>query len=128
MSEVKVLKRKFSVGMICILTITTLLFVGCSNGSKGANNSKGVNNTQQTSTTVAPGSNSTIADLGSNSTTNKDAKNITDIDLMNSAKEDSSVQLDSVDTEAQQLSSEEIDSLLNDNSGLNNIPTNFSAK
>ena len=119
MSEVKVLKRKFSVGMICILTITTLLFVGCSNGSKGANNSKGVNNTQQTSTTVAP---------GSNSTTNKDAKNITDIDLMNSAKEDSSVQLDSVDTEAQQLSSEEIDSLLNDNSGLNNIPTNFSAK
>lgn len=128
MSEVKVLKRKFSVGMICILTITTLLFAGCSNGSKGANNSKGVNNTQQTSTTVAPSSNSTIADTGSNSTTNKDAKNITDVDLMNSAKEDSSVQLDSVDTESQQLSSEEIDSLLNDNSGLNNIPTNFNTK
>jgi hypothetical protein len=119
MSEVMVLKRKFSVGMICILAITTLLFVGCSNDSKGSSNLKGVSNAQKTSTNVAPGSNSII---------DKEAKNTRDRDLITSAGEDSPIQLDSLETEAQGLSSEEIDSLLNDNSELNNIPTNFNVK
>lgn len=100
------MKRKFAVAVVCIITITTLLFTGCSNDRKTAESSKG----------------------GINSTINKDAKNITDSDLINSAEEDSSTQLESLDTQSQQLSSDEIDSLLDDNNDLNNIPSNFSAK
>jgi purine-nucleoside phosphorylase len=118
MSEVIVLKRRFSVGLICILTITTLLFAGCSKDSKGESKLKGVSNKEQTSTTSTS---------NSNSTTNKDEKSITDSDLINSAKEDSSVQLDSVDTESQMLSDEEMDLQLSNNE-LNNIPSSFNVK
>lgn len=117
MSEVIVLKRRFSVGLICILTITTLLFAGCSNGSKRASKVKGVSNKEQTSTTSTTGSNSTI---------NKDEKSITDSDLINSAKEDSSVQLDLIDS-SQMLSDEEMDLQLSNNELLS-IPSSFNVK
>jgi hypothetical protein len=83
-----------------LLIITSLLFAGCSNGTKTSTDGKaGTNNA--TSTTGA-------------STISKDAKTINDSDLMNSATSDSTVQLDSVDDPTQQLSSDEIDALLND--------------
>lgn len=109
-----ILKNKFVLNATCILIITSLLFAGCSNGTK-------------TSTDGKAGTNNTTSTTG-DSTINKDAKNINDSDLINSATSDSTVQLDSVDNPTQQLSSDEIDALLNDNSGLYNVPTNFTAK
>lgn len=119
------MKRKFSVGIVCIFTITTLLFAGCSNRGTRANNLKEVSSTHQTSNVSTKYNTST---MGGNTTINKDAKDITDSDLINSEAEDTSIQLDSLDTQAYQLSTDEIDSLLNDNSDLQNIPSNFSVK
>ena len=109
------MKRKFAIEIIFILT--ALLFTGCSNGEGKAGKLKEGDNLQQSSNTSKSVSNTTIK---------KDAKTITDSDLINSAGEDSSVQLDSLDDQLEQLSPDEIDSLLSDNSDLNNIPSNFS--
>lgn len=108
------MKRKFMVGIISILTVTALLFSGCANGARRIRNNK-----QQTTAASTAGSTSAVK---------KDAKSITDSDLINSAAEDEDVQLDSMDDQSQQLSSDEIDTLLNDNSDLNNIPSGFSVK
>ena len=109
-----ILKNKSILNATCVLIITSLLIAGCSNGTKiSTNGQAGTNNTA--STTGA-------------STINKDAKTISDSDLMNSATSDSTAVLDSVDDPGQQLSSDEIDALLNDNSAINDIPTNFTAK
>ena len=78
---------------------------------------RGVNNKEQTSATSTSSGDSTI---------NKDEKNITDSDLINSVKEDSSVQLDSIDS-SQMLSDEEMDLQLSNNE-LNNIPSSFNVK
>ncbi|MDP4089874.1 MAG: hypothetical protein Q8930_11465 [Bacillota bacterium] len=106
------MKSKFVLVLAGIFTITALLLTGCTNGSQRVG-SRG----QQSSVSTAPGS----------SAINKDAKNITDSDLISSAKQDEDVQLDSPEDQSQQLSSDDIDSLLNDN-GLDSIPSNFSAK
>lgn len=98
-----IIKKTFSLGLICILTITTLIFSGCSTENRKADNLKEVSNT----------------------TLNKDAKTITDNDLINSDKEDSNIQLDSIDTQSQQLSTDEIDLLLNDNNDLDNISSDL---
>ena len=120
MSEVIVLKRKFTVGIACIMSIvTTLLLAGCSNGSQGTSNLKGISNTQKTSTTSSTGSKPTI---------NQESNTITDSELIDSINEDSSVQIDSIDTGGQLLSDEEMDLQLNNNSNLNNIPSNFNVK
>lgn len=70
------LKRKIAVAVISIVTITTLLFAGCSNTAKY--------------TRKINGGNSNIA-------VDKDATSITDSDLMNLDKQDTSTQLDSID-------------------------------
>ena len=114
-----ILKKHFTLGIICLVTIVALLLTGCSNARSKAEGLKRGNITKQNSNNYSAGNNSTIK---------KDAKNITDIDLINSSVEDSSVQLDSLDDFTLQLSSDEIDSLLSDNSDLNNIPSNFSAE
>ena len=100
------MKNIFSLGIICTLMVTTLLFSGCSNGANKSNNPKGASDT----------------------TISNDVKSITDIDLINSDKEDPTVQLDSIDTQSQELSTEEIDLLLNDNSDFDNISSDLSAK
>jgi len=87
-----IIKKIFPLKIICILTITTFLFVGCSNGNKQAKNLKEV----------------------SKATMSKNAKSITDNDLLDSQKQDSSTQLDSIDDQIYQLSTDEIDYLLND--------------
>ena len=102
------------VGVSSIMTAAALLLTGCSNGGRRIKNNK-----QQAAVTSSAGSTSAVK---------KDAKNITDSDLINSAAEDEDVQLDSVDDQSQQLNSDEIDTLLNDNSDLNNIPSSFSVK
>lgn len=108
------MKRKFMVGVISIMTAAALLLTGCANGGRRIKGNK-----QQAAVTSSAGSTSAVK---------KDAKNITDSDLINSAAEDEDVQLDSVDDQSQQLNSDEIDTLLNDNSDLNNIPSSFSVK
>lgn len=112
------MKKKFILQLLGLLIVTTLLFTGCSNSGKSANNFN-KNNTPQTATSVA--------DSGSPKAENNE-KNITDSDLLKTADEDSTTQLDSIDDNSKQLSSDEIDSLLNDNSDINNIPTNYSVK
>jgi purine-nucleoside phosphorylase len=104
------LKKRFLLGLISIFTISTLLFAGCSNSGKDARNLNTGNNTQQALNTSTNGNNSTIK---------KDSKNIADSDLINSASEDSPALLTSVDAQSENLSSDEIDSLLDDNSNLN---------
>ena len=114
-----ILKRKFTLAIVSILTIAALLFTGCSNVERRADKLKRGNITKQNSNTSSAGNNTTLK---------KDARNITDNDLINSAMEDSSVQLDSLDDFTGQMNSDELDLLLNDNSDLNNIPSNFSVQ
>lgn len=113
------MKRKFILELAGILTLTTLLFAGCSSGGNTANKLMEGDKTNQTSNASAVKSTSAI---------NKDPKKITDSDLLNSDSKDSTVQLDPVDGESQQLSSDEIDTLLNENNDLNDIPSNFNVK
>lgn len=110
------MKKTFTLGLATILTITTLLFSGCSNSVSNTKDSSRSNNSSLTS------NNSAII--------KKDVKKINDNDLMNSGNEDSSAQLDSIDDSSQQLSAEDIDSLLDDNNDLNinDLPSNFSVK
>jgi len=94
------LKKGFVLRLLAILIISTLVFTGCSVGGK---------NTNEKSNTLN----------SSNTSTMKDGKSITDNDLMNSANEDAPTQLDSVGDQTNQLSSDEIDLLLNDNININ---------
>lgn len=90
------MKKSFALRLLGMLIISALIFAGCSVGGK---------NTKQKSNTLTSG----------NTFTTKDAKSITDDDLINSAAEDTPTQLDSVENQTKQLSSDEIDLLLNDN-------------
>lgn len=106
------MKRKFLLGIIGTLTASALLFSGCSKVSsslEGANIQKS----------------SAVSDTSSSY---KIPKNITDKELMKEADGDSSVQLDSVDNQSQQLTTDEINSLLNDNNDLNNVPSTINVK
>lgn len=120
--------RKFVVGLMAILAITTLLFTGCSNGGNSEGNKTSANikaNTQETASNSAAEKDS---NTNNSSIIKKNLKNITDTDLMSSVKEDNSAVLDSADGVEQQLSDDEIDTLLNDYSGVQNISTNFTAE
>lgn len=113
------MKRKFILGIVSALTLIALLLTGCANNQKVSSDLKAKNNIYQSSN--APNANTT-------SSINKDAKSITDDDLLKSAGEDSSTQLDSVDSQSVQLSSDEINALLNENTDLKNISSSFSVK
>lgn len=113
------MKKNFSLKLTSILAIIVLLFAGCSNRTKAENNLRGVNSKLQTSV-ISKNSNTSVL--------NKDSKNITDEDLLNSANEDSTSQLDSLDAQDQNLTTDEINILLNDNNDLKNMPSNFSVK
>lgn len=94
------MKKSFPLRLLGIMIISVLVFGGCSVGGK---------NTKQTSSTLTSGSTFTA----------KDAKNITDNDLINSSKEDTPTQLDSAGEQTNQLSSDEIDLLLDDDININ---------
>lgn len=89
------MKKRFPLRLLSIMIISVLIFSGCSVGGK---------NTKQTSNTLT----------SSRTFTTKDAKNITDNDLINFSKEDTPTQLDSAGEQTNQLSSDEIDLLLDD--------------
>lgn len=112
------MKRKFALGIVSTLTIIALLLTGCASKQKVSSALKAENTTYQSSNTSA---NNTL-------TTNKDIKSITDEDLLKSAGQDSSTQLDSVDSQSEQLNSDEINALLNENTDLKNISSSFSVK
>ena len=114
-----ILKRKFAVELVCLFTIVALLFTGCSKMGKNANNLRSENNSTQTSNPTTD---------GSTSTTKTNAKTITDSDLLKTVSEDSTVELDSVYDNSQELSKDEIDTLLNDNNDLDNLPSNYNVK
>lgn len=118
------MKRKFILSILSIMTVTTLLCIGCANKQKVSSSLKEKNATYQSSniTTDSTSATNTIFP------TNKDPKNVTDNDFLKSADEDTAVQLDSVDSPLQELSSDEINTLLNDNTEFKNIPSNFSVK
>ncbi|KOA18727.1 hypothetical protein CLHOM_30110 [Clostridium homopropionicum DSM 5847] len=130
------MKRKFVIRLIGFLTIITLLFTGCSKGGNnfgdntGSNAQKSTNTLVTENTSVKDDNSSDESSLSTNniSTVNKNARNITDSDLLNSDKSDSTSQLDSLYIQSEQLTQDEIDSLLNDNSDLNSIPSHFSVK
>lgn len=112
------LKKKFILGIVSILTLFALLLTGCANRQKVSSALKAENTKYQSSNTSA---NNTVS-------TNKDSKSITDDDLLKSTGDDSSTQLDSVDSQSVQLSSDEINALLNENTDLKNISSSFSVK
>lgn len=112
------MKKGLTAVLICILTISTLLFSGCAKGGskllglKVGNTSRQISNTSSTNT----------------NTVSKDVKSITDNELIKSAEEDSPVQLDSMDSQSQELTSDDIDTLLDDNSVTSSIPSDFSVR
>lgn len=113
------MKRKFILGIVSTLTLTALLFTGCANKQKVSSALKSENTTYQSSNTSNANTTSSI---------NKDAKSISDNDLLKSASEDSATQLDSFDSQSQELNSDEINSLLNEGNDLKNISSSFSVK
>lgn len=110
------MKKKNILSAASIFIIGALLLSGCA----------GSGNTADKVNSVKSANNS--GSVNSSASVKKDAKSITDSDLLNSSGQDSSVQLDSVDDQQQSLSSDELDSLLNDNSDLNNISSSFNVK
>lgn len=113
------MKRKFVIGAISVLTIAALMFTGCGRLRNKIKEVRANNTTQQSSKANKEDSAATAG---------KDAKNISDSDLMKSEAEDEGVQLDSAEDVSQQLSSEELDTLLNDKDELSDIPTSFNVK
>lgn len=102
------MKKKFIFTLAAALAVTALLAAGCSNNRSIANNSKEVNTP---------------------SVTSKNTKNVNDSEIINSSGQDSSAQLDSIDDDQlQELNSDELDTLLNDNNDLSSIPSSFSVK
>jgi len=108
-----ILKKSIAVKIICLFTIGALLFAGCSSSGKSINN---------------PSQDSTVQATVNTSTIKSNVKDITDSDLLKSADEDSTTQLDSADDNSKELTSDEIDTLLNDNSDIDNIPSNYKVK
>lgn len=94
------MRKKFILAIAVLLSVTMLLSSGCSDIVKTASTAKGGNI----------------------------SSSVSDNDLINSDRQDSSPQLDSIDDQVQDLSQDELNSLLNDNSDLNNIPSSIDLK
>lgn len=90
-----ILKKRFALKLVGVVIISALIFAGLSVSGKA---------TEQRPSTVT----------SVNPITTKDAKSITDNDLINFASEDALTQLDSVGDQTKQLSTDETNLLLND--------------
>lgn len=106
-------------GMAGIFAVSLLIFTGCS--SSVNQTGKSIANTNASQSKGAY--NSPNASVSSSK-----AKNISDNDLLNEATKDSNVEVDSADIQVPQLDSSDIDTLLNDNNDVSNIPSHISIK
>lgn len=113
------MKRKLMLRVVSTLALMAMLLTGCASKQKVSSDLKAKNNIYQSSN---------ASNANTVSSINKDAKSISDNDLLKSANEDSTTQLDSVDGQSQELNSDEINSLLNENTDLKNISSSFSVK
>ncbi|MDP4144912.1 MAG: hypothetical protein Q8936_10605 [Bacillota bacterium] len=105
------MKKSFVLGLMIMMTISALLFSGCSMGGRLANRVQKRTVSEQNNNNSAQG----------NTVVRKNLKDVTDEDLLNASSDDSSTQLDSIDNQADQLNSDDLDTLLNDSSDIDNL-------
>lgn len=112
--EVSPLHRRL--GIIVVVFAAMLIFTGCSSSGDTASKNKTITNHS-----------SPISGQDTSFLKNK-GKSVTDSELLNADKEDSTVNMDSLDIQVPQLSADDINTLLNDNNDVNNIPANMNVK